>query len=367
MKPKLIYIITRSEIGGAQNHVLSLIDYFSHSFEIVLITGSKGYLLDRVDSLDVKPKIHIIKSVDSFNLISSVAKLIRVFQSEQPYLIHSHSALASLSARFAAFFCRKKLIYTVHGWHFANKTAFKKKVQIGIEYLCKRLTGYWITVSEYDRDLGECYNLFNNNKVSVIRNGIGDVSHSLREPRAKGVEPDVFRLVFVGRMSQQKNFLVPLDVLFESRKNVCLTMYLAGSEADAEVVKSKLKSLSLSKRCKVVLNDLNPSQYLAGYDAMIITSRYEGMPLSIIEGLRAGLPIIGFNVCGMRELVNQNNGCLVPFNDIRGLVDSVEKMLQDGEMVRSMRRSSRLMYEKQFTESKMLLSVEQVYKKVLNE
>ena len=363
MTKKIAYIITRSEIGGAQNHLISLLSHFSNSFELVLIVGSNGYLVDKVNDLEIKPRVYIVESIDSFNFFRSTLKIIEVIKKEQPDLIHVHSTLASISSRFAAFFTNKNLIYTVHGWHFANKGLFRKSIQISFEYLSKFLTDYWITVSQYDLDSGNRFKLFKKEHVSLIRNGIADVPQKYVAKHEIKNEGGTFNLVFVGRMSHQKNFLAPLEVLARSNKNVRLTMYLAGE--DTIEIESKIKSLSLHDQCKVILNDSNPSEGLADYDAMIITSRFEGMPLSVIEGLRAGLPIISTNVCGMNELVKGSNGFLIPFDDINCMRESIEILSQTEGMRQTMGHSSRLIYEEHFMESQMLKAVGKVYEQML--
>jgi len=363
VKHKIAYIITRSEIGGAQNHLISLIRHFSKSYDLVLITGSEGYLVDIVDKLPVKPTTYLVSSIDSFNFVHSAFLLKNILKNEQPDLIHAHSTLASISARLAGLLGRTRVLYTIHGWHFANKSPLRKALQIGFEYSFKPLTKYWIAVSKYDFDLGSRFKLFRLNDARCIRNGISDVEPSLRRDNKRPGNDAMFRLVFVGRASHQKNYLEPLNVLSKCRPNVCLTMYIAGSNISE--LTSEIEMMGLSERCTVIHNDPHSSQNLMHYDAMILTSRYEGMPLSVIEGLRSGLPIVSTDVCGMNELVADDNGYLVKFGDTNEMVSCVESLNDDRELTLSKGRASRSLFIRSYIDTEMLTAIDKFYRQIL--
>ena len=357
MTKKIAYIITRSDIGGAQNHLISLIKHFSQKYKLLLIVGSEGALTDVAESHGAD--VRVVKSLDSANFFSAIYELRKHLNLHQPDVVHTHSSLASLYGRIAAKMCNIKTVYTVHGWHFANlNNPFKARCQIMVEFLLKRLTSQWIVVSLFDKDLGQQYKLFNKNAVECIPNGVPDLQSG------QHVRKDThFKLVFVGRASYQKNYLAAIEILEQSHKQVSLTIYTSGREV-AELL-TRVETSPAKGRCEVIVDANNAGSLLNQYDLMIVTSRYEGMPLSVLEGLRAGLPIVSTDVCGMKEIVRPENGYLVSLENVVDISKWVEMLRLDEGLRTAMSKASRALYEAQFTETDMLASVEYVYTRLL--
>lgn len=355
---KIAYIITRGDIGGAQNHLITLIKHFQVKHHLVLITGTEGPLT--VEARLKGVSVELVPAIDSMNFVAATFQVFRVLRRHAPDLVHTHSSLASLYGRVAAKFVKAKVLYTVHGWHFANvKNRFKVHFQIFIEFCFRPLTDSWIVVSKFDKELGLNHRLFRDNRVRYIANGVADVV----EPK-DNYHFSKFSLVFVGRASYQKNCEALIDVLENTNEYVCATIYTSGEGVCA--LGDRIAHSVARERCEVILNEPNAGLLLSQYDLMIVTSRYEGMPLSVLEGLRAGLPIISTEVCGMNEVVQVENGFTVPFENIADMSQYVERLRNDSELHESMGRASRALYEAEFSDTKMLQKTDSVYADLLN-
>ena len=354
LKTKIAFIITRSDIGGAQNHVLSLLKYFCNKYDVVLLVGSEGFLSHAAAKLGVD--VRVAKHLDSFNVVGAIWCLRGLLNDLHPDFVHSHSSLASFYGRLAAAVCRIPVIYTVHGWHFSNlESKFRASLQVSAEWLFRALTRRWITVSQYDLSLGNRYLLFNRGAAVCIPNGIPDTQF-LRE-RTVGTKS--LKMVFVGRATYQKNYLDALSVLQAANNNVQLTFYTSGKEA--KLLESQISDRGLTERCTLILDETDAGSFLNLYDLMIVTSRYEGMPLSVLEGLRASLPIVSTDVCGMSELVDDTNGFLSDVGDIQGMAMQVDRLDQNRDLLREMGIASRKRFERDFLESFMLQKTWEVY------
>ena len=99
---------------------------------------------------------------------------------------------------------------------------------------------------------------------------------------------------------------------------------------------------------------------------MISTSRYEGMPLSVIEGLRAGLPIIATNVCGMNELVKPENGYLTELDDVDAMRDRIINLHRNRCLLSQLGIASRALYEEYYVDTIMLDKTHRLYNKLLS-
>jgi len=359
-KKKLSFIITRSDIGGAQFHTLSLIECFRHEYDVLLISGSEGVLTDRAESLGVRTKV--IAGIDSLNFLSAITQLSKTLKVEKPDLVHVHSSLASFYGRFAARLQNINTLYTVHGWHFANEVnPIKRVLKIGVEFFFKPFTSYWIGVSEFDYVLGCKFFLFKKNKAQVIANGVlgsGLFDNSPVESEGK------LNVVFVGRSSYQKNCESAINVIKNTDSSISLTMYTSGKTVDK--LRDYIDSSSAKGRIRLIVDEPNAASLLHNYSVMLVTSRYEGMPLSVLEAMSSGLAIVSTDVCGMNELVvNDSNGYLLPENAEIAMANRLNELSSNPEKLKEMQLKSRERFLEKFTQEKMLSSISLLYKKLI--
>ncbi len=357
MLKKLTYIITRSDIGGAQFHTLALLEKFKHSYDILLISGSEGVLSDRARALGIRTMV--ITQIDSFNVISAIYRIRLALNAEQPDLVHVHSSLASFYGRCAAKLTNIRTLYTVHGWHFSHEpNALKRRIKIAIERGLKWTTSHWITVSNFDHQLGREHNLFRHDCVDTINNGVEPSSTATTRPSGNTLE-----VVFLGRATYQKNCESAIRVLELTHDDVRLTMFASGGSV--EELTTQLSRSSAKHRIRLVLDDPNAAERLKNYSVMLLTSRYEGMPLGALEAMSNGLAVISTDVCGMNEVVkNEVNGYLVAQDNEQIIADKLNSLLTDKGTLRQMGQASFELYEANFTLNRMLTRVSEVYTKL---
>lgn len=358
LKKKITYIITRGVIGGAQFHTLDLIKEFSKDYEILLISGSDGVLVSEAKKNNVRVKV--VPEIDSLNFLFAITKLYKILKSEGASLIHVHSSLASIYGRIAAKLSKIEVVYTVHGWHFAHEPSkVKKSVKINVERLLKSFTSYWITVSEFDGRLGDQHNLFASGRVRTIPNGV-------QQSQNKFVPAGLRKLsaVFVGRATYQKNCDSAINVLEHSKSGVGLTMFASGGNISS--LEYLVEKSSAAKKIKLVVNEPNASGKVHKYSVMLVTSRYEGMPLSVLEAIREGLVIISTDVCGMDEVVVDGvNGYLLPENNEKEMARLLDGLIANPEKLNEMSEQSRVLFNEKFTLTRMLDANREIYKKII--
>ncbi|MCL6444680.1 MAG: glycosyltransferase, partial [Alicyclobacillus sp.] len=153
---KLLYLITRSEPGGAQAHVLDLIRGFRDRADIVLGVGEEGYLTDESRNLGAIVSVvrHLVQPVNPQKDWKAAAAIGSLIRDVRPDLVHAHSSKAGLLGRLAAQKAGVPAVFTAHGWAFADGVPWRRKI---VATVSERRAGRWckriITVSEADRIL----------------------------------------------------------------------------------------------------------------------------------------------------------------------------------------------------------------------
>ena len=357
-RKKITYLITKGDIGGAQFHTLALIEEFKQDYDVFLISGSEGVLVEQAKKNNVR--VEIIPEIDSFRFLPAVLKLRKVMRQESPDLLHVHSSLASFYGRVAAKMVNVKVLYTVHGWHFSHEPSkLKKLIKVGVERCLKSVTNYWITVSSFDYSLGSNYGLFKENSAEAIPNGVKPSQH-----KCSYVKDLPLAVVFVGRATYQKNCEAAIRVLEYASSNVHLTIYSSGDNIGS--LQELLDKSAAKNKIKLVANEPNAAERIRNYSVLLMTSRYEGMPLSVLEAMREGLAIVSTNVCGMSELVDDGyNGYLLPENCEKEMAKVLDGFTSNFDRLNLMGQRSRKFFGEKFTLNKMLAANRKVYQKII--
>lgn len=360
---KILYMITKSEIGGAQLHVLELLRYFRDHYEVHLAVGQEGFLTREARNLGIPTHLlpDLIQPVHPIRDLRAVAQAVRLLRAIRPQLVHTHSSKAGQVGRIAARLVGIPSIFTAHGWAFAEGTSWKRKaIAIPGEWLAARWTSAFITVSESDQVLAERYRIACKSKVFTIHNGIPDVPQRARPDAAD--EPII---TMVARFEEPKDHITLLRALsgIHTRFRVCLV----GDGPTRPRVEHMARTLGLLDRIEFVGTSTCIADILSRSHIFTLISNWEGLPLAILEAMRAGLPVVASDVGGVREiLVDGETGYLVPRGDIGAVRDRLSRLLQHPELRRRMGAAGRLRYETYFTIDKMLKKTHQVYKMVLN-
>lgn len=159
-------------------------------------------------------------------------------------------------------------------------------------------------------------------KLIIMNNGIEEAYFAIKRPAPKVKPPRVLRLLFVGRLSKQKNIGALVEAIKATKRKVHLDIIGDGDEREA--VKKAIKT---SGQQNIVLHGrLARKEVMDFYqscDALIMPSLYEAQPLVLLEAMAAGVPIIGTNVIGVEDHI-KNIGIIVE-PTAEGLVEGIEQ------------------------------------------
>ncbi|HIF9155055.1 TPA: glycosyltransferase [Photobacterium damselae] len=297
----IIYIITKSEVGGAQTWVRDQTKLFQEDFRQVIITNSKGWLSEN----NFSDNIYYVKEIESKFSIIAFFKILKILVKEKADTVVSSSANAGLYARLCKVFYKHNSIYVSHGWSCIYNGGKLKKVFIKIEKILSYLTNTVLCVSEKDADNANNVININPDKIKVVRNSV------FPQKVRKMKDTKNLNILSVGRLAHPKRFDLLIDAVNEING---VTLTVVGDGPD----RSKYQG---SKNIKF-LGEIKSFSNFHDYDLFSLISDSEGLPMSALEAASAGLPLLLSDVGGCRELIYENG--FITLNNKDEIVQYIE-------------------------------------------
>jgi glycosyltransferase involved in cell wall biosynthesis len=364
MKIRLLYLITRPDLGGAQTHVLDLIREFACRYEVHLGVGCAGPLTDSVGQLGVP--VHflpsLIRSLNPWRDIRAIHECSGLIQRLQPHLVHAHSSKAGIVGRVAARRCRIPAVFTAHGWGFTAGTPIVRRlVALTAERLAAPLAQRLICVSESDRQLALRFGVGTEASLVTIRHGVPTDLAPCADPTK---HPP--RLIMVARFNEQKDqaTLLRAIALLKGR-GVKVALDFVGSGPSLSMRRTLAERLGIDENVRFLGDRNDVPQLLADAQVFVLSTHYEGLPISILEAMRAGLPVIASRVGGVPEEVEDNvTGLLVPRSDVPALAQAIFKLVDSPALRAQMGKAGRARFSAEFTQERMLRQVDAIYQEV---
>lgn len=362
-KRVILYLITKSSLGGAQGNVYDLIENFRADYEVHLAVGTIGPLTEDVSKLGVT--VHFIsnmtREIDLFKDLLAVKGCISLIHKIKPDIIHTHSSKAGFVGRVAGRICKIPTVFTAHGWGFSSGTRKQRaKIALIAEKLLAPVTAKLICVSESDRQLALNFGVGNQNLLKTIHNGIANIPVSTANPVQ---QPP--RLIMVARFNEQKDQGTLLKAIAQL-PNPLIHLDLVGSGSSLESCKALVQSLGIADRVSFLGDRTDVPDLLAQSQIFILSTHYEGLPISILEAMRAGLPVVATSVNGIPEEVEHGKtGLLVPPKDINALTNALQTLIESPDLRQQMGEAGRQKFEQEFTLERMINGTKELYRKIL--
>ncbi len=362
--------------GGIQIHILALSKWLRARGHEVSIGGCPGTLLNpNIDesfvSLDIdqvtqledfasEPKSRILRVVAA---IRCALKLRRVLKARQIDLVHVHETAAAIVARIAVLGLSIPIVFTFHG---ATEGRLPEVARTS-RFACNKVIALSQRAANDLSRLG-----VPQKKLRVVGLGIAppptiaeaewqNLRHSYLSNDAK------YLVVTVGRLAVQKGIDLLVDVakrVTARRKDVHFVVVGDGP------LRCELESMAteagIQSRVTFVGYSDQPHAYLRAADVFLLPSRWEALPISIVEAFRAGLPVIACDTGGVTELVTSEVGVVVPVGDVDALTASVMQLVSDDQLRGRMSTAARARgAEDRFALDHMNPKIEALYNELL--
>lgn len=358
----ILYLITRAEMGGSQTHLLELLRGFRRDFRLSLATGEDGFLTEAARGLGVETFVlpNLVQPLDPLKDVKALKEVVQLLHRVKPDLIHCHTSKAGIVGRAAAKAAGVPAVFTAHTWSFADGTSrMWKLIGTPSERLAARFTTKIIAVSDSNRDLAIRQRVAPEYKIVTVHNGIPDTGY-----RAWPERGGVPRIVMVARFAPQKNQQQLLSALAEVELPFKLTF--VGDGPTRLAAEQLAGELGLTPRVEFLGVRRDTEQILAASELFVLATNWEGFPITILEAMRAGLPVIATDVDGVREAVlDGQTGCLVPRGDTQALREKLILLLSDARLRGKLGAAGRSIYEREFTRPVMLDKIADVYRSVV--
>jgi len=373
---RICHVITKPELGGAQLSTLSLISSFpKDKYQISVITSPDGILKYEFKSLENVTTYFspfLTRSINPMVDILALIHIYGIYRGNKFKIIHTHSSKAGIVGRWAALFARAPVIlHTVHGWSFNNyQCIIKKWLFIYLEKITAKFTTKIICVSRHDIETGLRYKIAPEDKFVLIKYGIRlyQFKNSICNKEEKKIELGINNNdPVIGMVSCLKPQKSPLDYV-----KACINIYSKRQDINFLLIGDGV----LKKKCKSELNKspLNGRFIFTGWrrdisdildiiDIVVLTSKWEGLPIAIIEALAKGKPIVTTDVGGMRELVEDKvTGYITRPGEYRDTADRILSILKDKDSFFKMREKARRSIDNSFDIKAMTHNVDNLYR-----
>jgi glycosyltransferase involved in cell wall biosynthesis len=343
----ILFIITRADaIGGAQVHVKDLaVSLQEDQHKVLILTGESGIYNEDLKQAGIESIAcdSLKRSVNPLMDGKSLRYILFIIEQFKPDLIAAHSSKTGILARLASQITKVPCVFTAHGWSFTtgipepNRTIYR-----WLEKLTASLADKIICVSEYDRQIGLKAGM-SSEKLLTIHNGMKDVADELKANPSQG-KP--LKVAMVARFDRQKDH----ETLLAAFQDLNGELLLIGDGPGLEQTREKVAQLGMSDRVSFLGFRQDIAEILAEVQIYALISNWEGLPCTIIEAMRAGLPVVASDVGGVREIVlDGQTGYLVPRGDAKTLRQKLSYLLSNEQARISMGILGRQKYESQLT------------------
>ncbi|WP_043348640.1 glycosyltransferase family 4 protein [Cupriavidus basilensis] len=359
-RPRIAFLITNSEIGGAQTHVADLLHALRDRIEPVLLAGGDGPLLDAARAAGARTiRLALLdNALSPLRALAALRELLKALRETAPDLIHAHSAKAGALGRVAGWLLGIPVVYTVHGFAFkAAAPARQRLISRCMEWLLAPLAARLICVAQGERALAASLPI-PAARVRVIRNGIADSS-----ARATPGAP-LRRIVMVARLAAPKR----ADLLIRAFARAALPdceLVLAGVGPQMATLQSLADNVAPGRvRFAGPVTDV--PALLASAQAFALASDHEGFPLSVLEAMRAGLPVVASDLPGIREQLDSGaSGLLVAGDDEHAWTAALARLADNPTLRETLGRNARTRWAREFGLAPMADATWTIYQQAL--
>ena len=359
----ILFVITRADaIGGAQVHVKDLaLALQKDRHKVLVLTGQQGIFNEELREASIKsiPCASLQKQINPFLDGKSLRYMLHVISEFKPDLIAAHSSKTGILGRLASRISRVPCVFTAHGWSFTTGIPQPHRAIYRIlEKTTAPFANKIICVSEYDRSIGIEAGM-NSEQLITVHNGMTDISPDLI---ANPAQAKTVKVAMIARFDRQKDH----ETIIEAFKGLNAELILVGDGPSMLRAQQQVERLELSKQVEFLGFRQDIAQILARVQIFALISHWEGLPCTIIEAMRAGLPVVASDVGGVKEIViDSQTGYVIPRKDVNTLRERLAYLINNESARASMGILGRQKYDSELTFRHMYHKTFAVYEQAI--
>jgi glycosyltransferase involved in cell wall biosynthesis len=340
---KILYILEATS-GGTQKHVIDIakkIDKSKFQIDIIFSIYRNKYFIEESNGIFNMMYGLPIQRGASFSDLFNIIRIRNIIKANKYDIVHCHSTKAGFVGRLAAFLSRHpNVIYSPHGFMFCDtRIKLKRLLYLKLEKYLGFLTNKIIAVSGSERDLALHHQIVPNKKIITLYNSIDpsdyedfDYENKVQEKLRNNSE---IILGTVGRLYYQKDplTLIKSFKIINDRFPNTRLIIVGNGPLEKECI-LLINELKLDNKIDLAGFQKNSKIYYQMFDIFMLSSHYEGLPYSLLEAMTMGIPAVGTDVVGIKDLIlHGETGYLVREGDYKELASAVTKMLENPDLL----------------------------------
>jgi glycosyltransferase involved in cell wall biosynthesis len=382
---RIVHVITRLILGGAQENTLLTVDglHHRHGDNVTLIAGPaegpEGDLFARAAERGLKVELmpELVRAIRPGTDWRAYHSLRRSFQRLRPEVVHTHSSKAGIIGRAAAWAERvPAVVHTIHGLPFGpSESPRKNTLYIALERWAARRCHAIVSVCDAMTEQALAAGVGRPEQYSTVYSGM-DVDAFLNPPRCRedvrrelGLADSEVAFATVARLFERKGhddiLAAAPDVL---KANPSVRFVFIGDGILRDRLKADADRLSIGHA--IHFTGLVPPgripELLGAVDAVVHPSLREGLARVLPQALLVGRPVISYDVDGAKEVVLPETGILLPPRSIEGLREGILRLAADPALRQRMGAEGRARFADRFRHETMTDSLRSLYLRLLN-
>jgi glycosyltransferase involved in cell wall biosynthesis len=351
---RIAYVITRADaVGGASVHVRDLARaMLARGHEVIVFLGGEGHVTEQLLSAGVpfQSLRFLLRAIHPVRDLRAVAELTQAVREFNPNLLSLHTAKAGWIGRVVASRLGIPALYTPHGWPFGNRFSPLARLAFRfVERAASKDATAVLCVCEHEKELAVRLQVSDAARLRLIYNGVHDVPPEMLARPATSPA----RIVSVARFAAPKDHetLLGAMALLGERP---WELDLVGEGPGEAPARALARTLGIGDRVRFLGYQPDPAAVLARAQIFVLSTRSESFPRSVLEAMRAGLPVVASRVGGVPEAVADGaNGFTVPPGDPALLAGALSRLLGDGKLRQQLGLEARRCYEARFRFERM--------------
>jgi glycosyltransferase involved in cell wall biosynthesis len=388
---KIVHIITRLILGGAQENTLITCKLLARrGHDVTLVTGPalgpEGELFNQAQGQDYKVMVidRLRRAINPFNDTVSYFQIKKLLRKLQPDIVHTHSAKAGILGRYAGYSLKGQwaeslpaVVHTIHGLAFhPYQSAALNKFYIAVEKSAAKRTDFFISVAGAMTAQATAVGIGRPEQYVTAYSAIDEddflapISQQRRNDfrRKYGISEDAVVLITVARLFMLKGHEYIIESAKELSKRFANCDWLFVGDGNlSERYKQQVRELGLADRIK--FTGLLPTSQIPlaiqSSDVLVHCSLREGLARTLPQAMLCGRPAISFDVDGAKEVVNEKTGRLIEPKNVEQLIAACAELIRDKDLREVLGRAGRESVKEKFAPDTMVDTIEEVYRNLL--
>jgi glycosyltransferase involved in cell wall biosynthesis len=392
---KIVHIITRLILGGAQENTLITCKLLAQrGHDVTLITGPaigpEGELFEQTKNQKYKVIVinKMIRAICPLYDFISYRQIKKILRQLQPDIVHTHSAKAGILGRFAADSLRgtrderrgtrPKIVHTIHGWSFhLYQSKWLNKFYIAIEKSAAKRTDFFISVADAMTAQSLAAGIGKPEQFVTIYSAVEEedflspISQERKREfrREYGIADDAIVLITIARLFMLKGH----DYIIESAKELSkrfgnAVWLFVGDGNLSEYYKQQVRQFGLSDKIKFA-GLLPPSRIplaIQSSDILVHCSLREGLARALPQAMLCGKPVVSFDVDGAREVVNESTVRLIEPKNVEQLTKACAELIENAKLREKLGEVGKEFVKEKFAPKTMVDKIEEIYNKLVS-